>query len=142
MHYRILRFLLALFVLAAAPALAKDATIRGRIILKSGVPAAGAEMIVKDSWAGFFMMREREIFRTRANEVGEFSLPPIKYRHTIDILIPSKPCGWFTGNATILDSDRSHDGIYDVTIELLDKPCNREVQPNSSFKPTPLRGAA
>lgn len=139
MHHRIQIFLFALALFATGPALAKDATISGRILLKSGTPAAGAEIIVKDSWAGLFVMRERELLRVRANELGEFSLPPIKYRHTIDILIPGKPCGWHTGNGRLLDSDQTAPSVYNVTIVLMDKECSGRVQPNNSFKPNPLR---
>ena len=123
MNRRIQIFLFTVALCATGAALAKDATITGRIVLKSGVPAAHAEIVVKDSWAGLFAMRERELLRAKTNEFGEFSLPPIKYRHTIDILILGKPCGWWTGNGRIADSDRSAPGIYNVTIVLLDDEC-------------------
>ena len=123
MHHRIRTALLALALLAAGSAFAKDATIMGRVSLESGDPAVGAEIIVKDSWAGIFTMRERELFRTKTNEHGEFSVPRIKYRHTIDILILGKQCGWLAANSRILDTDQSAPGIYSVKIDLLNWRC-------------------
>ena len=131
-----------IFLLAAAfPADANEVTIQGRAVIEGGAPAIGAEVIVKDSWAGFFVMRERVLFRTTTNENGEFSTPKLKYRHTIDILVMEKPCGWLATNWTLKATDQVAPGGYDVTIKLPDtKMCSTGQQPNNSFKPSPLRG--
>ena len=131
---------LILLLCTAFPAIAKDATFKGHVVLENGAPAVDAEVIVKDSWAGFLVMRERILFRTTTNDKGEFTTPKLKYRHTIDILIAGKPCGWLAANGRILDTDQVAPGIYNVTITLpTSKMCGNGLQPNNSFKPKLLR---
>ena len=141
MNRRIRTALLILLLSAASPAVAKNATINGRVVMENGAPAVGAEVIVKDSWAGIFVMRERVLFRTTTNDKGEFVTPQLKYRHTIDILIMGRPCGWMAANGRIFDTDQVAPEIYSVTVRVLDtNKCNSGLQPNNSFKPSPLRG--
>jgi hypothetical protein len=143
MNYRNPIAALIVLLTVSFPAIGKDATIRGRAVLDSGAPANGAEVIVKDSWAGFFVMRERVLYRTTTNEKGEFSTPKLKYRHTIDILIMGKPCGWLASNGTILATDQVALDSYNVTIKMpATKPCSARLQPNNSFKPNLLRGGS
>ena len=132
MNHRTQTIFFVFVLFATGSALAKEATISGRAVLKSGVPAAGAEIIVKDSWAGLFVMREKVLFRTRTNELGEFSVPPIKYRHTLDFLIVGKPCSWWTGNGRVSDADQSAPGVYHVTFVLLDDSCGGGPAPPTS----------
>ena len=135
------RVLLILLLFVAFPAIAKDAAITGRVVLENGSPAVGAEVVVKDSWAGLFVMRERVLLRTTTNEKGEFVTPKLKYRHTIDILVMGKPCGWLAANGSILPTDQVEPGVYNLTITLLHTTrCISGQQPNNSFKPSPLRG--
>lgn len=109
------------FLLAATSG--KVITLRGKVTLDNGQPVPGAEIIVKDSWAGFLRMRERELTRVTTDAEGAFFVESLRYRHTLDLLVPGRACTWWTTNGVVMPEDRGADGIYHVSIVLLRKEC-------------------
>ena len=109
------------FLLAATSG--KVITMRGKVALDNGQPVPGAEIIIKDSWAGFLTMRERELTRVTTDAEGGFFVQGLRYRHTLDLLVPGRTCAWWTTNGVVMPEDRGADGIYYVNIVLLRKEC-------------------
>ena len=109
------------FLLAATSG--KVITMRGKVALDNGQPVPGAEIIIKDSWAGFLTMRERELLRVTTDAEGEYFVEGLRYRHTLDLYVPKRTCDWWGGHGTPLPEDRGDDGIYNVNIVLLRKEC-------------------
>lgn len=103
------------FLLAAASG--KVITMRGKVTLDNGQPVPGAEIIIKDSWAGFLSMRERELMRVTTDAEGEFFVEGLRYRHTLDLLVPERACALAT-NGVVMPENRGADGIYNVKIVL------------------------
>ena len=109
------------FLLAAASG--KVIAVRGKVTLDNGQPVPDAEIIIKDSWAGFLSMRERELMRVTTDIEGNFFVKAVRYRHTLDLHILGKPCAWWGRHGTPLPDDHDGDGVYNVNIVLLRKEC-------------------
>ncbi len=103
------------FLLAAASG--KVITMRGKVTLDNGQAVPGAEIIIKDSWAGFLSMRERELMRVTTDSEGGFFVEGLRYRHTLDLLVPERECALAT-NGVVVPENRGADGIYHVKIVL------------------------
>ena len=115
--------LVAALPLLLAAASGKVVTVRGKVTLDNGQPVPGAEIIIKDTWAGFLTMRERELVRVTTDAEGGFFVEGVRYRHTLDLHILGKSCAWWGRHGTPLPEGRGKDGIYNVNIELLRKEC-------------------
>ena len=125
-----------------AVAVAKRVTVEGVVVLTDGRPAAHAEIIIKDSWAGLLVMRERELARVRTDSEGRFAVE-LRYRHTLDFYVPSRECGWWTGNQRITPGDRGDDGIYRPRFVLLaDDDCKPSSAKRSTYAGTPKSSVA
>lgn len=109
--------LVAALPLLLAAAAGKVITMRGKVTLDNGQPVAGAEIIIKDSWAGFLSMRERELMRVVTDAKGDFYVKDLRYRHTLDLLVPERECALAT-NGVVVPENRGSDGIYNVKIVL------------------------
>lgn len=115
------------FLIAAASG--KVITVRGKVTLDNGQVAPEVEVIIKDSWAGFLAMREREIMRVMTNAKGEFFVEGLRYQHTLDLLVVGKRCRWLAANGRVRPEDRGSDGVYNVNIVLLSSDCASSLNP-------------
>lgn len=78
-----------------------------------------AELIVLDSWAGLFTMRERELLRIHTNANGKFHIRSVRFTHAINIRVMEKPCAWHTGTIALTEGTRNPDGSYELRIEVM-----------------------